>query len=97
MLIVCAGHAEGALEISSDGEAEEWQPGVDLVTSVLGKSTKIEFKPGPRCAELHLSTPSPEEVADLADKVAFDEAISNEKDKPKGKLSLVPGDGPSGL
>lgn len=88
-LIVCAGYAEGALRISSDGEEKDWQEGVELVTSVLGKSTKIEFVPGPEDTCLRVSTPSPEEVAELAQKMEFKKSMSNEKPKPQGKLSLV--------
>lgn len=88
-LLLCAGYAEGALDIGSDGEDEDWQPAVDLVTSVLEKPTRITFVDSPDGAKLRVSSPSPEEIAELAQKMEYEKALSNEKDKPKGKLSLV--------
>lgn len=85
MLIVCAGYAEGALNIRSDGTAEEWQPAVDLVTKVLKKPTRIEF----RDRYLHVSSPSAEEIEAAKQKEAFDQAMSGDKPKGQAKLSLA--------
>lgn len=85
LLIVCAGYAEGALNISSDGTAEEWQPAVDLVTKVLKKPTRIEF----RDRNLYVSSPSAEEIEAAKQKEAFDQAMSGDKQKSQANLSLV--------
>lgn len=85
MLIVCAGYAEGALSISSDGTAEEWEEGVELVTRVLKKPTRIQFLDD----HLHVSSPSAEEIEEAKQKEEFEKSLSNKKEKGVAQLSVV--------
>lgn len=84
MLIVCAGYAEGALEIGSDGDVEDWSQAVKFVSGTLGKPTKIMFDDE---GHLIVKSPTPEEIQEMEQNTIFNEAFS-EKVKKRNKVNL---------
>ncbi len=84
MLIVCAGYAEGALKIGSDGEVDDWAQAVKFVSGTLGKPTKIMFNEE---GNLIVKSPTPEEIQEMEQNTVFNEAFS-EKVKKRNKVNL---------
>lgn len=85
MLIVCAGYAEGALEIGSDGEIEDWIQAVKFVSGVLKKPTKIIFDEE---GHLKVKSPTPEEIQEMEQDSIFTETFNKKKEPNKSKVAL---------
>jgi hypothetical protein len=85
MLIVCEAYAKGALDISSDGDVDDWTNAMKFVSGVLKKPTKIFFN---EKSILKVKSPTPEEIQDMEQENIFKEIFFNEKEKNDKKVSL---------
>ena len=85
MLLICAGYAEGALLISSDGDSDDWADAVKFVSRALGKSTKIYFDSE---GYLKVKSPDPEDIRNMEQEKEFEDTFKKVK-SPKIKKTFL--------